>query len=227
MNRLTLLITALIMLIAPAARAQNLGNIYQNLYTSTFAGGTRMPGSSSAPRRASAPARWTLNPKSAAVIQRIVAKMPTDEQPVTRTVLEQTLASWPKIVQAASQGLGVTLSATDPRDAAALAGTLSYQELSGRVLTNAEFAAERTVTRRSFANKYMSAAAMQESGETYAMAIGLMGVLKAYADNPKNPNPDLTRQQLRDLAQNTFKVGYRDADYTKFAPTSNGIAKVR
>ncbi|MBC8103917.1 MAG: hypothetical protein H7Z41_15190 [Cytophagales bacterium] len=220
-----------------AAHAQNLdyngslGNLYQNLYLSTHLGmGSARSGRSSRRRRTprvSAPAKWTLNPKRAAILRRVVAAVPAPDRVKTRAVLEKTLATYPAIARAASQGYGVPLRADDPRDAAALAGTLSFEELSGKDLTNAQFAANRALSRRLFASEYIDAANMQDSGETYALAIGLMALLKAYSLDPKNPDPDLTRRQLRGLAQDTFRVAYRNPDYTKFAPTSKGLVKVR
>ncbi|MBC8139884.1 MAG: hypothetical protein H7Y38_00425 [Armatimonadetes bacterium] len=235
MKRIAIFAAAVIAFVglAPRAHAQDinvngsLGNLYQNLYTSTHMfGGAGGGGTTRPTRRKSAPARWRNSPKTSAEIKRIVAAVPAANRAATRTVLEQVLAGYPKIVRAASQQSGVSLSATDPRDAGALAGTLSYEILTGKELTNTQFAANRALSRRLFGNGYVSASNMQESGETYALAAGLMVSLQAWADNPKNPDPELTRQQLRGLAQDTFRIGYRDADYTKFAPTSSGLKKV-
>ena len=221
--------------VAPPARAQDinvdgsLGNYYQNLYLSTHwipivnrsIGRLTHSG-----RRVHAAPVWNISPSHAAVVNRMVAYVPPASRPACRAVLQKTLALYPGIVRVASRGEGVTLHPTSTTDAATLAGVLSYQYLIGRDLTQAQFLAERKSTERWFASHDLSSAQMQQSGETYAMAVCLMGALKAYEGNPQNKNPELTRRQLHQLVFNTFKTGYRSADYTKFAATNRGIVRV-
>lgn len=137
------------------------------------------------------------------------------------------MSLYPALVRAASQGEGVPLHATSTPDTATLAGALSFEALTGRDLTRAQLTAERNLTRQLFSAGNISSAQMQSSGETYALAVCLMAVLKDYEKSPQNKNPDRTRQQLHQLALNTFRTGYQSADYTKFAATSKGIVKVR
>ena len=227
MKRTIFFIAATLALLTPASHAQdiNLGNYYQNLYFQTHAMMSHAGGARRVRRTAASP-KWTLDPKSSSVIKRMVGTASAADRAAARTALEKILASYPALMQAASKEIGVTLRVNDTRDAATLAGVLAFQELTGKDLTKAQFIAERNATNRSFSASSSNSAQLQESGETYALAIGLMGSLKAYAQDPKNPNPDLTRQQLRGLVENTFRVAYQSADYTKFAATDKGIVKV-
>ncbi|MBC8103918.1 MAG: hypothetical protein H7Z41_15195 [Cytophagales bacterium] len=55
----------------------------------------------------------------------------------------------------------------------------------------------------------------------------MIASLRAYEQNPKNPNPDQTRRQVRGLMEDTFRIGYGSTEYIKFAPTSKGTVKVK
>ena len=239
MKRFACFLTAALSLLTSAGQAQNLdyngslGNLYANLYTSTMGAGSAMTGlngksPAKAAPRVSAPARWTINPQSSATIKRVVASVAPDAQAGAQKLLGQLLTAYPQMSKAAGEGYGIALDPNDVRDVGSLAGALAYQELSGNVVTNAQFAAERAGTRRNFAKPNgATAASMQEYGEKYAIAIGMMAVLKGQAKDPKNPNSALAKQQLRSLAQQTFTAAYLDADYTKFAATDKGIVKVK
>ena len=220
-------------LLTPAAHAQgDLGAYYGNMYFQTHVamnllreadgmrGGTRRR-----VRRVHAAPTWIIAPARSVVIKRMVEAAPAAARPQYRDLLARLLQNTPKIMQAASQGEGVTLHPSSSVDVATLAGVLAFQELTGKDLTNAQFAAEREATKRWHTTHYPTQDQVQQGAETYALAIGLMASLKQYAQDPKNPNPTLTRQQLHQLVLDTFKAGYGSTDYTKFAATSRGIVK--
>lgn len=214
-------------------RGGSLGNYWSGLYADQamrmdWLGSVRArraTGSSMRKRVTAGPA-WKNNPATSSVIRDMVATAPVAERPATRAALIEVMKLYPAIVRAAGAGTGTRLSVADSRDGATIAGVMAYSFLTGKELTNAQFAAERKATNRSYASDGIDRAGRQRSAEMYALAASMMVALKAYADNPKNPNPELTREQLHDLAQKTFRTGYGDADYTKFAPTSKGIVKV-
>ena len=218
---------------APAAQAQDinvngsLGNLYQNLYLSThmFGGGGRRTHRVVRPAHASPV--WNAAPARSATLKRLIAALPAENRASGRAALTQALGTYPAIVRYAAKTEGIPLSPSDPRDAATLAGVLSYQCLVGHDITASQFRAEHAATRRTFASHETTAAEMQSTGEVYSAAICLMVMLKAYAGNPQNKDPDLTRRQLQQLALKTFQVGYKSADYAQFAATDHGIVKTQ
>ncbi len=221
---------------APSVHAQDidvdgsLGNYYQNLYVQTHIYGalTRHGGRRTvrAVRHVHASPVWSLSPDRSAAVSRMVASAPPASRPASRAALSKVLGAYPAIVRLAGKSEGVMLHPADVRDTATLAGVMSYQCLIGHDLSRAQFLAERSATVRWFADHDLTPAQVQQTGDTYAMAICLMPVLKAYENNPQNKDPELTRRQLHQLALNTFRTGYQSADYTKFAATSRGIVKV-
>ncbi|MBC8139885.1 MAG: hypothetical protein H7Y38_00430 [Armatimonadetes bacterium] len=228
--------------LAPASNAQmagdmdrngSLGNYWSGLYADQamrmdWLGSVRArrTGGNATRKRVTAGPSWKLNPATSSVIRDMVATVPAADRPATRAALVKVMGLYPAIVRAAGQGVGTNLSVTDARDGATIAGVMAYEFLSGTEVTKAQFAAERKATNRAYASDGADRAWRQKGAEMYALASCMMVALKAYSDDPKNPNPELTRQQLRDLAQKTFRTGYGSDDYTKFAPTSKGIVKV-
>ncbi len=227
---------ASLIVFAPKTQAQNLGAYYSNMYFQNhmamnllrrYGGGGGGGGHTRRVRRmVHASPVYKISPARSAVIDRMAAAVPAANRSVARAELLQLRQAYPALMAAAGKSVGLPLRPNDIRDAATVAGVLAYQELTGKELTNAQFAAERKATFRWDASHSLTSSQVQESGEIYEMAICMMAGLKAYESNPKNNNPQLTRQQLHQLAQNTFQAGYKDADYTKFAPTSKGIVKV-
>lgn len=238
MKRIAFFLTAALGLLASAGQAQNpdyngsLGNLYSSLYTSTMGAGSAIVGlngksPAGAVRRVSAPAKWTNRPQSSAVAKQAVTKVAPDQQAAMRGLLTQLLTAYPALLKAVGASTGTALNPNDVRDVLTVAGTVAFQELTGTELTNAQFAAERTSSRQACAKAYYTAEQMQASGEKYAIATGLMGALSLYAENPKNPNPAQTRQQLHGLAEQTFRDLYAGGNYTEFAATDKGIVKVK
>ncbi len=212
----------------------SMGRYYANLYLQThwmaamYSHTGRRVARRTAPRRHThAAPTWTLNPARSIVIQRMVASAPAERRAVYRSALPKIMALYPEFVRLGSKAEGVALRANDVRDTATIAGVAAYEELTGKDLSQAQFLAERKGTYHSFATNDTTPEQMQHDGETYALAVCMMGGLKAYEKNPQNKNPALTRQQLHDVALETFRTGYQDADYTKFAATERGIVKVR
>ncbi|MBC8103919.1 MAG: hypothetical protein H7Z41_15200 [Cytophagales bacterium] len=116
-------------------------------------------------RVAPAPPVWKLNPGTSPVIRRIVATAPPGDRPATRAALVKMLGMYPAILRVASKAVGTNLRLTDAHDTATVAGVMVFQELSGKQLTNAQFAAERAATRRSFAARPLTVTQMQEGSE--------------------------------------------------------------
>lgn len=214
MNRMTcwLLVAAATLTTTRSLAQGNLGNFYQNMYLQThmamnFAD---MAGASKARTRSAAPVtmNWTNRPSQSALIRQIVAGAPAAQQTQVRTTLVQLMNAMPTIMAEVSKQTGVGVKATNAADVCSVASVLAYQELSGKELTDRQFAGEVQATRANFRKPTVTQADVQESGEKYAMCIAWLMVLKA-ANQP---------QALRVFADQTFRLAYR-GDYTEFSST--------
>ncbi len=221
---------------APAAQPQGLGGYYANMYLQTHmamnmlnrfgSGGGGGRRTRRVRRVVAASPVYVTSPSHSVVIARLVAAVPAANRSEARSHFVQLMKAYPALMSAAGKSVGFALRPNDLRDATTVGCVLAYQELTGKELTNTQFAAERKATYRSFAAHRLTRAQAQESGEIAEMAICLMADLKAYETSSQNKNPAETRQQMRQLALDTFRSGYHSVEYTKFAPTSRGIVKV-
>lgn len=201
-----------------SARAQgNLGNYYQNLYLQTHLaadlGKMAGSGSGSRPTTGQGTLRWNTNPAQSALVRQLTASAQPQQRTEVRTTLTKLLQTVPVMVAEVKKQTGVAVAANNSADLMSICGVLAYQELTGKSLTDAQFANQVKNTRSNLIRRGLSAAAAQATGEKYSIALAWMAVLKA-AGQP---------QALRTYAEQVFRLAY-GRDYTNYHITEEGIS---
>lgn len=90
-----------------------------------------------------------------------MAGAPVSQRAQVRTSLIQLLQAMPAIMAEVSKQTGVAVRAS----------VLAYQELTGKALTNRQFAGKVRATRSNFKKPDVTQADVQNSGEKYAMCL--------------------------------------------------------
>lgn len=212
-----LLLPMLLLRTATVYAQGNLGNYYQNLYFQTHMAANfekmARSGSSGRATTGQGTVRWNNNPAQSALLRQLVANAEPQHRTEVQATLTKLLQTVPVMVAEAKKQTGVAVEANNAADLVSLGGVLAYQELTGKELTDAQFANQVKNTRLNQIRRGQSAATAQALGEKFSIALAWMAVLKTVGQT----------QALRDYAAQVFRLAY-GGDYTQYHITDEGIS---